>query len=305
MQYFVHCRVVCTSYAALDIKDYQQSSPCTHRSTSRRLTDTTALDEPSPAMLQAKLAHTQQELQRLQTRLQQMQGQRAAAEQRLASVAAPLTTPTPTPLTAPNATPLTASPMPTTEAGNGALDISGVWIKDEQLSDLRTITHAPLCNKTVFHVHQFSLSHTTPATGAYSDALDLMQLNTLQKHAALRLFEGVEITQDASGFSVRFLTVVPFFKVTESFSFGHDAAMGRRDLKAGQQVAHTVVTPQRVQVAITWPNPNAGNVLEVYTCPEPNVLHLLSRVTVGGRMAETLQVYRRQDTWVPQNTWGH
>lgn len=46
-------------------------------------------------------------------------------------------------------------------------------------------------------------------------------------------------------------------------------------------------------------------VLEVYTCPEPDMLHLLSRVTVGGRSAETLQVYRRQDTWVPQNTWGH
>lgn len=209
-----------------------------------------------------------------------------------------------------------------------------------------------------------------------------MQLNTLQKHAALRLFEGVEITQDASGFAVRFLTVVPFFKVTESFAFGHEVAMGRRDLKPGQQAALAVASPQRVEVTITWPAPNAGggwalhaqcwrefacavldgacvccrccclrtcfiacvyllrlllfpnhalhcsvpkprlalqprvmvvpqhacflsDVLEVYTCPEPDVLHLLSRVTVGGRSAETLQVYRRQDTWVPQNTWGH
>lgn len=40
-----------------------------------------------------------------------------------------------------------------------------------------------------------------------------MQLNSLQKTTALRLIEGVEIQQDASNFSVNFLTVVPFFKV--------------------------------------------------------------------------------------------
>ena len=261
------------------------------------------MDDTSPAMLQAKLAHTQQELQRLQARLQQMQEQRSAAEQRLAAVAAPSTA---TPSTA---TPLTAPP----EAEVGVLDISGVWIKDEQLSDIRTHLHLQSNVPMRFHtlailalcaVSPF-ISATPVLTGAYSHALDLMQLNTLQKHAALRLFEGVEISQDACGFSARFLTVVPFFKVTEAFSFGHDTAMGRRDLKAGQQVAHASATLERVEVSITWPNPNAGSVLEVYTCPEPDVLHLLSRVTVGGRTAETLQVYRRQDTWVPQNTWGH
>ena len=40
-----------------------------------------------------------------------------------------------------------------------------------------------------------------------------MQLNNLQKTTALRLIEGLEIQQDASNFSVNFLTVVPFFKV--------------------------------------------------------------------------------------------
>ena len=40
-----------------------------------------------------------------------------------------------------------------------------------------------------------------------------MQLNSLQKTTALRLIEGLEIQQDASNFSVNFLTVVPFFKV--------------------------------------------------------------------------------------------
>ena len=49
-----------------------------------------------------------------------------------------------------------------------------------------------------------------------------MQLNGLQKTTALRLIEGVEIQQDASTFSVNFLTVVPFFKVhhTSSLHYG-------------------------------------------------------------------------------------
>lgn len=65
------------------------------------------------------------------------------------------------------------------------LPCAGVWIKDTNRSDL----------------------------AAYGRALDLMQLNGLQKTTALRLIEGVEIQQDASKFSVNFLTVVPFFKV--------------------------------------------------------------------------------------------
>ena len=45
-----------------------------------------------------------------------------------------------------------------------------------------------------------------------------MGLNGLQKTTALRLIEGVEIQQDATTFSVNFLTVVPFFKVPSCHS---------------------------------------------------------------------------------------
>ena len=41
-----------------------------------------------------------------------------------------------------------------------------------------------------------------------------MGLFGLQKTTALRLIEGIEIQQDATNFSVNFLTVVPFFKVS-------------------------------------------------------------------------------------------
>ena len=69
---------------------------------------------------------------------------------------------------------------------------AGVWIKDASRSDL----------------------------AAYERALDLMGLNGLQKTTALRLIEGVEIQQDATTFSVNFLTVVPFFKVCSCHSAG-------------------------------------------------------------------------------------
>ena len=76
---------------------------------------------------------------------------------------------------------------------------AGVWIKVASRSDL----------------------------AAYARALDLMGLNGLQKTTALRLIEGVEIQQDATTFSVNFLTVVPFFKVIPctlpyaNFSYPH------------------------------------------------------------------------------------
>jgi ABC-type sulfate/molybdate transport systems ATPase subunit len=61
----------------------------------------------------------------------------------------------------------------------------GTWVKDTGASDL----------------------------AAYGRALDLMGLGGLQKTTALRLIEGLEIEQRGADIAVRFLTVVPFFKV--------------------------------------------------------------------------------------------
>ena len=74
---------------------------------------------------------------------------------------------------------------------------AGVWIKDTNRSD----------------------------QAAYGRALDLMQLNGLQKTTALRLIEGVEIQQDSSNFSVNFLTVVPFFKVHRTAPLHHESSV--------------------------------------------------------------------------------
>lgn len=63
---------------------------------------------------------------------------------------------------------------------------AGIWLKDEGASDMRA--------------YERSLTHC-------------MRLGGLQKETALRLFEGLHISQTGDGISLRYLTVVPFFQV--------------------------------------------------------------------------------------------
>lgn len=93
---------------------------------------------------------------------------------------------------------------------NNFASFAGVWVKDTSRSD----------------------------QAAYGRALDLMQLNGLQKTTALRLIEGVEIQQDASNFSVNFLTVVPFFKVRHTHLVcivNDDVCLAGGDISLGMQ----------------------------------------------------------------------
>ncbi|CAK0785388.1 hypothetical protein CVIRNUC_008596 [Coccomyxa viridis] len=155
-------------------------------------------------------------------------------------------------------------------------NLSGVWIKDANRSDL----------------------------AAYERALDLMGLNGLQKTTALRLIEGVEIQQDATTFSVNFLTVVPFFKVTEKYSFTGETSMARRDLRTGQQSAKASLIAEGVRLSITWGEPNAANIEDIYRLQAADVLEVASDVSVGGRSVVTTQVYKKQDRWRPRFTWS-
>ena len=65
---------------------------------------------------------------------------------------------------------------------------AGIWLKDEQASDMKA--------------YQRSLTHC-------------MRMSGLEKETATRLFEGMQIQHDHEGISVQYLTVVPFFKVTD------------------------------------------------------------------------------------------
>jgi hypothetical protein len=64
--------------------------------------------------------------------------------------------------------------------------------------------------------------------------------------------------QDAATFAVSFVTVVPFFKVTEKFPLSGSTQMGRRDLRAGRQTATARRIEGGVGIAMSWGEPLAG-----------------------------------------------
>lgn len=55
-------------------------------------------------------------------------------------------------------------------------------------------------------------------TAGYERTLDVLQLSGLQKVTA-RLIDGIDIVQSESHYSVNFVTIVPFFRVTEKVSY--------------------------------------------------------------------------------------
>lgn len=149
-----------------------------------------------------------------------------------------------------------------------AMSIAGRWRKDKDLSDMQ----------------------------GYGRQLDLLGIGGVKKRAATILMDGVDIQQDAKGFTTSFITKIRFFRPVESFSFTEPTQMPRRDQREGSQTA--VVTPvskSRLEVNVTWDEPMQGGVKEVYTLPEPGVLHIHSVTTVGDKSESTLQIYRKRD----------
>ena len=63
--------------------------------------------------------------------------------------------------------------------------LAGTWIRDQAASDMK----------------------------GYGRILELLHLSGLQRTTALQLIEGLEFEQSETGATIRFLTVVPFFKV--------------------------------------------------------------------------------------------
>ena len=54
------------------------------------------------------------------------------------------------------------------------------------------------------------------------------------------------------------------------------------------------------QRRIRWLFGRAGTVEDDYILKAPDLLHVVSKVTIGGRTETTLQVYRRRDAWQPR-----
>lgn len=147
------------------------------------------------------------------------------------------------------------------------MSIAGSWRKDKQNSDME----------------------------GYGRQLDLLGIGGMKKRAATIMMDGVSIQQDDKGFTTSFITKVRFFRPVESFSYSEPKTMPRRDQRRGSQTA--VVAPisaDRLEVNVTWEDPMQGGFKEVYTLPEPGVLHIHSVTTVGDRSESTLQVYRKE-----------
>ena len=62
---------------------------------------------------------------------------------------------------------------------------------------------------------------------AYEVALELWNITGVQK-ATARLIEGLELVAQGDKFTVHFLTIIPYFKVTEEFTVGGTRRIKRR-----------------------------------------------------------------------------
>ncbi|GBF91799.1 hypothetical protein Rsub_04904 [Raphidocelis subcapitata] len=152
-------------------------------------------------------------------------------------------------------------------------DLSGLWAKDEAASDL----------------------------AAYERSLDLLGLSGLQKLTA-KLIDGMEIRQargpgawiiDPGTLVVSYVTVVPFFRVRESFPLGATAEMPRRDLRPGRQTALARRVEGGARVEMAWGEPLAGSLVEEYTLLPDGRLRVRATTAVGGRSVTADAVYAR------------
>jgi hypothetical protein len=116
--------------------------------------------------------------------------------------------------------------------------LAGVWARDEARSD----------------------------GAAYDKMLDVLGLTGLQRLTA-RLIDGIELAEGPGPdkFTVKFLTIVPFFKVTETYpvrTSGSEVAparLPRRDLRPGAQTAVAEARADgRLRVEFEWGEPLAG-----------------------------------------------
>jgi hypothetical protein len=148
------------------------------------------------------------------------------------------------------------------------LRLEGRWNKDKSASDMQ----------------------------GYGKSLDLMGIHGIKKRTAMVMMDGVEIIQDDSAITTKFVTKVPQWRPTEVYSFKGPSLMSRRDQKKGQQTAVVGTTPDgELEVTVTWDEPNPGCFREVYRVPQDGVLHIESFTTINGQTESTLQVYRKHD----------
>ena len=144
---------------------------------------------------------------------------------------------------------------------------------------------------------------------SYERALALLELGQLQRLTAIQLIEGIEVTYEGTaGVTLHFLTVVPFFNVSERYRFDTSVSISRRDLRPGQQIATAAVDADgTLRLKSEWTAPNAGSVEEVLSMIDNGKsLEYVStlRMEKNGGTETTKQVYTKADSWTPRFEWN-
>lgn len=164
---------------------------------------------------------------------------------------------------------------------------------------------------------------------SYERQLDLLQISGLPKITAMTLIEGIQLDTDSSSntISLKFLTVVPFFKVVETYSLAQPSELSRRDLKSGkqrfkaqllltttnstnndqqnQQPSSPLEEPTVLVVTSEWRDPNAGKLEERYELVNSNTLQCTSTLEVAAGSATSRRLFKRSTKgWTPKQRWN-
>jgi len=160
---------------------------------------------------------------------------------------------------------------------------------------------------------------------SFGRALGLLQLSPIQRLTALQLIEGIEIDINEAKKSVimKFLTVVPFFKVLETYRLDGKrlTANRRRDGRRGKQHGQASLRRETrstnnansnnsdddvyvLTLESHWEEPNTGRLVERIHTTERGELVVESILSVKNGVETTRQVYNPVDYWKPQNSWN-
>lgn len=143
---------------------------------------------------------------------------------------------------------------------------------------------------------------------AYEQALKLLQLDKLQRITALQLIEGIELqwNADNTALDLRFLTVVPFFKVTERYNVNARNAITRRDLRPGKREVTATIDPINSTLVLSsiWADPNAGRLTESLMMIDDITLEYVTDLEVAAGKQTVRLYYRKEASWQPKNSWN-
>lgn len=153
----------------------------------------------------------------------------------------------------------------------------------------------------------------------YGEMLGLLELNGIQRMTAINLIEGVEVdvNEAQKRVSVKYLTVVPFYQVVETYSLdgGRKTRNARRDLRGGDMVCSASMKndapPESGEMNMVlrlesyWKDPNAGGLLEeMHVARGGEQLIVQSTVSVKRGTATCRMVYDKVDVYEPKFTWN-